>query len=246
MIEPDRHRSHLPALEELREQFLDVARHEAGGPRSARRGYVAASLTIVALLAMTAVVLASQNGDTRAVPSFAQVDRLLEPVSALGFSAREKQYSTMGELVDESRLVVRGTVAEVRSGGEIADIDPEYPTRLIDAVIKVEEVMKGSSELPQVTIRSIDLAFARPPGAPASEPNLEWRKLDQRILVFLAPSPTGGSALVPTNYGQSVYRVRGGKAVPLYEPPAAAARRSHSRAIALSKVRRAVRAAARN
>jgi hypothetical protein len=120
-------------------------------------------------------------------------------------------YSTLGGLAAESPLVVEGQVTRVRPGREVADIDPQYPTRFLNTVLSVDEVLKGSPEISEVTVETMELAFSSGPG----QPNAEWRTPGARVVAFLSPRGPGGAMFNPTSYTQSLYLVKGARLEPL-------------------------------
>ena len=228
----------LPALGALREGLQEVASRDARSRRRRQTRHVAAGLAGLALIVGAAAVMATRSDDTQStVPSSQAAQDLIEPQTAAGFVSGGPEYETLDQLVASSELVVAGTVKEVRSGGEIVDIDPQYPTRFLHTVIAVDEVMKGSTQRGEVTVRTIETAYAPTPGDPSGI-DMEWRKAGTRIVAFLAASPSGGSLLVPTSPSQSFYRLRGANVAPLGARPEDA---THS--IPVSQLRQAVRAA---
>jgi hypothetical protein len=202
----------IPALDTLRDGFVEVARGEARRSARRRTRQLAAGLAAVALLATVAAVVATDEPDGSAVAEMA--DELIELQHGVGLVPHGPQYRTLDGLVADSQLVVAGTVWEVRPGGEVVDIDPEYPTRFVDAVIQVDEVLKGAPTRDRVTVRTLESAYAPAPGG-SGGPDLEWRKRGERVVAFLASSPDGGPALVPTSYSQSLYRLKRDNVVPL-------------------------------
>lgn len=223
----------IPALDALREDFLQVAR--AGVPASASRRVrlVGAGLAGLVLAVAVAAVVASRPG-SGSVSQDPGLDRLIAPRTSPAFVSTGPEYETLDALVRASELVVAGTVKEVRPGGEVVDIDPEYPTRFLHTVIRVEDELKGSVGA-EVTVSTIEAAYAQAPGGP----DMEWRERGQRVLLFLMPSPEGDRLRVPTSYGQSVYRVEGGSVAPL-GAPARDGRSGPVGAVPLSRLREAV------
>jgi hypothetical protein len=227
----------IPALDALRDGFLEVANSEAARSSRYRTRRLAAGLAALSLLVALAVVAVTGGERTEAPPATADANELIHPQAASGFVSGGPEYRTLDELVANSHLVVTGTVKEVRSGGEVVDIDPQYPTRFLNAVVAVDEVMKGSAPSTELTVRTIESAYAPAPGGPR-EPDVEWRTPGERIVAFLAPSPNGGPLLVPTSYTQSFYRLKGADVMPL------APTTGSIDAMPLSQFRQAVRAAA--
>ena len=206
--------SGLPALAALREGLLEAAaRDQRELTRNRHVRPLAGALAMLALLAAVAAVLATRDDGTGPGVTDA-ANELIARQPTPNLAASGPEYATLGQLVANSELIVAGTVAEVRSGGEIVDIDPEYPTRFVDAVVTVEQILKGADQRRTVTIRTLESAYAKVPGG-SETPDLEWRRPGERIVAFLASSPEGGRLLVPTSYSQSFYRLRGSDVVPL-------------------------------
>jgi hypothetical protein len=231
----------MPALVSLREGLVDAARREPQGVRARRGWQLTTALAVLCALAATAVVLATGREDGVGPGVTANANDLIAPQTAPGFVSGGPHYETLEQLAANSAMVVTGTVTGVRSGGEIVDIDPEYPTRFVHAVVRVDQVLKGSVQRPTVTVRTVESAYAAVPGA-SSGPDLEWRRPGERIVAFLAPSPDGGPLAVPTSYSQSFYRLDDGDVVPLAAKPGAGdAAQGH--AMPLPEFAAAVRAA---
>lgn len=203
----------LPALVALREGLIGAARRDSGSTQR-RRGWLApTALAAICLLVAVALVAIPQDDDGVAPGVSAAADELVAPQSGSGLSLDGESHLTLAGLVDKSELVVAGTVERVRVGAEIVDIDPQYPTRIMHALVKVDRVLKGPAGRSAVTVATIDSAYASVPGAPAGA-TLEWRRPGERIVAFLAPAP-GGRLFVPTSYSQSFYRLEGDSVVPL-------------------------------
>jgi hypothetical protein len=96
-------------------------------------------------------------------------------------------------------------VTRVSPGREVVDIDPEYPTRFINTVLQVDDVLKGTASGKQVTVETMDLAF----GPSAGRADSEWRKPGERVVAFLSRGAAGDAVFGPTTYAQSFYRVTG-------------------------------------
>lgn len=203
--------SELGALRELRGRLMSAAAAERSQPHHSR-GKVIAGLATTAVLIVAVALGTGAGEDVPPVPKADshEVHHLIEPRTSGAFASGGPEFASIDALVDNSPVIVAGTVAEVRSGGEIVDIDEEYPTTFVHAVVKVDSVMKGSVG-DAVTVRTPELAYAPAPNGP----DLEWREAGQRVVAFLAPSPNGDRLLVPTSYGQSFYRVENEAVVPL-------------------------------
>ena len=164
------------------------------------------------------------SGDDGVSPrASAAAGRLVAPQSGPGLTLDDESELSFDGLVDKSELVLTGTVKRVRTGAEIVDIDPKYPTRMLHAVVDVERVLKGPAGSREVKVATIESAYAPIPGA-RPEANLEWRRPGERIVAFLEAAPAGpGRPLVPTSYSQSFYRLEGDRVVPLAAQAAGAA-----------------------
>lgn len=254
MTKPVESSEAIPALGKLREEFVRVAQAESRSATPGRARSLAAGLA--ALCALVVIAVVGSRGDEATAPSVS--DRAATPedtagsqasapqagqqaapdVAQGGFAAYEPQYQTVDELARASTLVITGTVKDVRPGGEVIDIDPEYPTRFIDTLLGVDEVLKGPAISGEVTVNSIELAYANPPGSPAGTPNREWRKPGERVIAFLTNSGSG-PIFVPTSYAYSFYRLKGEDIEALSRGPGSLSDRVAS--MSLSQLRSAVR-----
>jgi hypothetical protein len=246
----------IPALGKLREEFVRVAEAESRSASPPRTRPLATGLA--ALCALVAIaVLANRDDEARvpsvndpaATPGETAASQATAPqvgpngapdVAHGGFAAYEPQYQTVDALAQASTLVITGTVTDVRSGGEVVDIDPEYPTRFLDTLVRVDEVLRGSAGSGDVTVKSIELAYANPPGSPAGTPDREWRKPGERVVAFLTNSGSG-PLFVPTSYAYSFYRLKGEDIEALSRGPGSLSDRIAS--MSLLELRRAVQAA---
>lgn len=112
--------------------------------------------------------------------------------------------------------------------------DPEYPTRELTTVVRVDDVLKGSVRAQLVAVETLELAF----GGPALP---DWRKPGTRVLLFLSPSrePETGEVYIPanTNYSQTAYVIKGQDITAAVDDPLS----ERIAALSLPEVRQAVR-----
>lgn len=175
----------VDALEELRGEFLRVARKQHP---SAPRGLVRPLLvvTAVSLFGLGAAAgIFTRSGERAPAP-------FVGP--ATEFSARGTYYASMGQLIRRTDLVIAGTVQEVTPGRTI-DEDPdepqdtEFPTRYVNTIVSVDEIFKGkiSRTSDAVVVETLELAFSG---------EREWRTAGQRVVLFLSPSVVTPEAYV--------------------------------------------------
>jgi hypothetical protein len=246
----------IPALGKLREEFVRAAQADSRSTSRGRVPRLAAGLAAAGAIVAIAIVV--DRGDEPTAPSVS--DRAATPgdtagslapapqlgqgaapdVGHGGFAAYEPQFQTVEALAQASTLVISGTVKDVRPGGEVVDIDPEYPTRFIDTLVGVDEVLKGSAASGEVTVKSIELAYANPPGTPAGTPDREWRAPGERVVAFLT-NLGSGPIFGPTSYAHSLYRIKGADIEVLSQAPGSLSERIAS--MSLSELRSAVRGA---
>jgi hypothetical protein len=112
-------------------------------------------------------------------------------------------YKSVRELVEKSDLIGVGTVAKSYIGKVYAD-DPtgQYPTRDLHTIVNLEEILKGSANSDQVTIVTLELAFAGP-----NQP--DWRQPGERVLLFLTSSKETPDFFTLSNYFQTAYLIVG-------------------------------------
>lgn len=120
-------------------------------------------------------------------------------VSGGGFQASGPTFLSLDELVKESDLVVVGTVTEVLPGEVDAAGTPEAQEHL-NTVVRVEEVLKGAISSDVVTVKTLQLAYARP--------YMEWRQPGERVLLFLSPSRETPELYIIPSHSQSAYILR--------------------------------------
>jgi hypothetical protein len=208
----------VPALAELRDALHARAKTEAEVPSKKWTRPLAATLAGLAVGAVLIAVVVGSNDDgttqSAADDRGGAPDQVLDMGNAGGSGRSDETieiysptYASLAGLTDASQVVVEGTVQEVRSGREVVDIDPEYPTRFLNTVVQVDDVLKGTLSTKSVTVETMDLAFGPAAGRPASE----WRKPGERVVAFLSPRAPGDPVFGPTTYAQSFYRVTGAK-----------------------------------
>ena len=207
--------SDLPALAVLRQGLVDAARSDSRRSERPRTWVAAAAVGALCVLVATTAVAVLFGDDGPAPGGKAAANQLVTPASGPGLVFDGDDHLTFEQLVDRSELVVAATVLEVRPADEIVDIDPEYPTRVVHAVLEVDDVLKGPRARSEATVATIETAYAPVPGAPPHS-SLEWRRRGEQIVAFLTPAPPGfGELYVPTSYSQSFYRLVGNRVLPL-------------------------------
>jgi len=219
----------IPALSELRDEFVRVAEAESRSSKSRRprpQALALAGLMLIAAGATAAGIILTSDADRVTTPQGPQG----------GFAASGPRYESLPELTAKTDLVVVGTIEEVLPPKVIEAEDPEYPTREIDTVVRVDEVLKGSAPSGVVTIKTLELEF----GGPGRE---EWREPGQRVLLFLSPSrepkTPGVHILANTNSSQTAYVIDGGD----IRATVADSLGQRVAALSLPEIREAVRAA---
>lgn len=205
--------SQLPALDELRGEFLRVARGDSGSVTRRRMPLTAAVLAGVALLVaggLVGVIVTSSGEGTGQPAAKASVPSQGDGGSAgvnapapTGFAAYEPTFGSVSELASKSDLVVVGTVQDAALG-DVVIPDPDYPTRALDVTLNVEDTLKGPASPDSITVATLETAYTGPPDSVT-----DWRTPGQRIVAFLKPDRGNGSSVYqPVSYVQSFYTVR--------------------------------------
>jgi hypothetical protein len=216
----------IPALDELRDEFARVAQDESRSSKSRRpRSRV---------LALAGLVIASAGATATGIILTSDADQVSAPRGPVaGFEASGPRYASLPELVAKTDLVVVGTVQEVLPPKVIEAEDPEFPTRVFETVVRVEEALKGSAPSGVVTVKTLELAFS----GPGAE---EWREPGDRVLLFLSPSreSRGLHILANTNYSQTAYLIQGKDLVAAVDDPLG----KQVAALSVAELRQAVQA----
>lgn len=175
-----------------------------------------------------ALALLALSGGEDAAPVSKKSTPSNEPLAA-GFES-ELMFGSLDEMAAASDLVVVGTVTEVRPGQVTVitrDAAPSYPegtdtaggqeettqespedlveeVRDLNAVVSVDNALKGSPPEDSVTVATLDYAY----GGPQST---EWRKPGERVLLFLSRSTETPGLYIPAeaSYEQAVYVLQG-------------------------------------
>lgn len=220
----------IPALNELRDEFVRVARTESRAPSSRRLRRVAvalASFILIAAGATAAGIILTKDADRVTAPPGPR---------AGGFEASGPRYASLPELVAKTDLIVVGTVQEVVVGKVFPDPAGEFPTRDLNTTVRVDEVLKGSAPSGVVTVVTDELAFS----GPGPE---EWRRPAERVLLFLSPSREPDTPevhiLANTNYYQTAYVIQGEDLVVTLGDPLS----ERIATLTLAELRKAVQAA---
>lgn len=173
--------------------------------------------------------------------SLSQPDKPQLPV---GFSSRDVyMFDSLDQIVATSDLVVTGTVVEVLPGEiegaetfevtagyseepnaleiEAMEAPPEKSSatgveeiRHLNAVVEIDESLKGSAPTDTATVETLELAYSSP---------TEWREPGQRVLLFLSRSrepEKPAQFYVPINHDQSVYILQNNDLVATVSDPA--------------------------
>jgi hypothetical protein len=171
------------------------------------------------------------------------------PPPPRGIETSGPTFGSLDELVANSDLILVGTVQEVRLGpvhedleptdpafrlreGEVVDDPPggdEYPTRDLNTVVAVEDVLKGSSPTATVTVATLENAYG------GGVNPTDWRQPGVRVVAFLSRDPEGRPLYIASyvdeataeskeiapgpNYDQSFYVVDGEDLVAAVQDP---------------------------
>lgn len=223
--------SRIPALDELGDEFVRVARAEPSPPnghrlRVAMVALVALLLVVSGAAARLAIRSVGERATTReAPPSSGQA---VPPPAYAGYL----QYQTLPEIVTGSDLVVVGTVQEVVPG-YVEPSEDGFPTRYLNTVLKIDELWKGSVA-ETVTVATIDVEYGSLGGGS------EWRTPGTRVVAFLLPGDSGPSGLFYPADEQGIYMLSGDTLVPTAPGTSLSDRIA---AMSLEQLRQAVQAA---
>lgn len=188
----------VPSLGALREELRRVG--ASGAPTKQQIPRHRLVWTLVAL-----TIFGTSFGGALLYGGGSETDERPRAPIAGGFSADGPVYESLHGLVAESDLIVMGTV-EDSFIGKVHDDDPtgQFPSRDLHTVVRVEELLKGSKPGDEITVVTIELAFAGP--------NLDdWREPGDRVLLFLTRSSEtpGAFILANINYLQTAYSIQG-------------------------------------
>lgn len=193
-------RTSLPALDHLRQELIRTAHEERS--QNARRGVHGMVVIGLALLLLGAGTV-GYFGFMYADRPGRDADN--KPVG--GFAASGPRYQNLAELLAASGIVLKGTVEGVAAATSVGP--PEEAIWLRSAIVRVEEVWKGSITGPTVTVRTLELAYT----GPRDE---EWRQQGTRVVLLLSPSRDVPGTYIPaaTNYAQTIYVIKESDLVP--------------------------------
>lgn len=192
---------------------------------SEKRFLVVCAVALLAVGSVIALIVLSGGDEAASVPKKSAPSS--ESPSA-GFRS-EIMFESFDQMVATSDLVVTGTVTEVRSGPVTRithDGTTAYPegtnavgaqnevtktpsedlveeVRDLNAVVKIDKVLKGSVSTDTVIVKTLETAYA--------PPNTEWREPEKRVLLFLSPSTETPGLYIPAraSYEQTVYVIQG-------------------------------------
>lgn len=130
-----------------------------------------------------------------------------------GFMGSGPSFRSLDQMVATADLVVMGTVTDVRPG-EVEAAGTLEPVRDLNAVVSVDEVLKGPAPEGPVVVKTLELAYAGPYAK-------EWRRPGERVLLFLSHSrETPGLYIVAAvSYDQTAYILRGDDLVATLRDP---------------------------
>jgi hypothetical protein len=261
----------LPGLDQLRDEFLRAARTETSSPTRRRSRLLAIGVAVTFGVA-GAIAGIALNADT---DQNTDTEQATTPPPPGGIEASGPIFASLDELVANSELILVGTVQQVQAGpdegfddegdelqvrpGEIvldaAEGPQEYPTRDLNTVIAVEDVLKGSAPTNTVTVATLELAY----GGAVNDPRTDWRRPGVRVIAFLSKSPEGrpvyiasyvaeataeSQGLVPgPNYDQSFYIIDGNDLVAAMQDPSLTLN-AQIEAMSLTELSQAVKKAA--
>jgi hypothetical protein len=226
----------IRALDELRAEFVRVARSESRPPTRHRVRVIAITLAALAIFGSGAAarIMIGSGADRvisreapRSPAATGSPDGTARPPAYAGFT----QYQTVREIVANSDLVVMGTVQEVAPGYVEPD-EQGFPTRYLNTVIKVDETWKGTPA-DTITVATNDLAYGNPGGGS------EWRGPGVRVVAFLSLGDSGPPGLFYPTDEQGIYVLSGDALVPTVRTSLS----DQIAAVSIEELRQAVQAA---
>ena len=171
-------------------------------------------VALVALLAVGSVVLLLVLPDTTEmsseVPSKKPTADKPSPSGAQApssFMTSGPRFASLDQMVATGDLVVMGTVTDVRPGETDAAGTPDQVQHL-NAVVSVDEVLKGSAPDGPIVVKTLEPAYSGPGRA-------EWRRPGERVLLFLSRSRETAGLYIPAaiSYDQTAYVIQSGDAL---------------------------------
>jgi hypothetical protein len=116
-----------------------------------------------------------------------------------GFVGSGSTFESLDQMVATADLVVMGTVTNVRPGEVEAAGTPEEVVHL-NAVVGVDEVLKGPAPEGPVVVKTLELAYSGPYAK-------EWRRPGERVLLFLSRSRETAGLYIPAaiSHDQTAY-----------------------------------------
>jgi hypothetical protein len=116
-----------------------------------------------------------------------------------GFVGSGPTFESLDQMVATADLVVMGTVTNVRPGEVEAAGTPEEVVHL-NAVVGVDEVLKGPAPEGPVVVKTLELAYSGPYAK-------EWRRPGERVLLFLSRSRETAGLYIPAaiSHDQTAY-----------------------------------------
>jgi hypothetical protein len=174
---------------------------------SARRLLVVGlvGLLVVGLVALVLVLWGGRETSSEK-PSPAG-DRTPTEQRSGGLIGSGPSFESLEQMVATADLVVMGTVTDVRPGEVDAAGTPDEVGHL-NAVVGVDEVLKGPAPEDPVVVKTLELAYSGPYAK-------EWRRPGERVLLFLSHSRETPGLYIPAaiSYDQVAYILQGGDLV---------------------------------
>jgi hypothetical protein len=167
---------------------------------SARRLLLAVGLVVLALVLWGGAETSSEKPS----PSGDRTPTEQRPSS---FAGSGPSFESLDQMVATADLVVMGTVTDVRLGEVYAAGTPDE-VRTLNAVVSVDEVLKGAAPEGLVVVNTLELAYTGPYAK-------EWRRPGERVLLFLSDSRETPGLYIPVGirHDQAAYILQGGDLV---------------------------------
>ncbi|MGI8910228.1 MAG: hypothetical protein ACR2JR_06705, partial [Rubrobacteraceae bacterium] len=116
-----------------------------------------------------------------------------------GFFASGPMFQSLDQMVATADLVVMGTVTDARPGEVMAAGTPDE-VRNLNAVVNVDEVLKGPVPNGPIVVKTLELGYTGPG-------KTEWRQPKEPVLLFLSDSreTPGLYIMAGISYDQTAY-----------------------------------------
>jgi hypothetical protein len=184
-----------------------------GVTRSTSAGRLLFVASVLLLAVGSVVLLLVLSGRTETSSEVSSEKATAEKPSPSGaqapssFMASGPRFASLDQMVATSDLVVMGTVKDVRPGETDAAGTPDQVQHL-NAVVSVDEVLKGSAPDGPIVVKTLEPAYSGPGRA-------EWRRPGERVLLFLSHSREQPGLYIPAaiSYDQTAYVIQPGGAL---------------------------------